>query len=156
MKLKIWWEAILSLWTIWHIDPYLLQQIEEKNRNIIINSTFTGDINEKELLNSSDIDNNIREYKNKSHRIHILYIKKTSPEKKFYIPPYQSTKKIRISQQQRKKYINDYQWKHYEILSDKRMDPDNDYIHDSSENLRELSYTFINKDFFNHYLSNAK
>lgn len=158
-KLKVGWKAILSLWSIWHIDPYLLEQIEEQNKNIIINSTFTGDINEKEILDLHkdwNINNNTEQYIRKSHRIHILYIEKREPEKEFFIPPYKSTKDVRISKQQRKTYITNHEWKHYEILKEKKLNEDDDYTHNSSDNLRLLSYTFIKESNFNHYISNAQ
>ena len=157
-KLKIWWKAILSLWSMWHIDPYLLDQIEKENKSIIINSIFTRDLCKKEILDlykDWNIDNNTEQYVRGSGRIHILYIEKKESEKNFLIPLYKSTKDIRISQQNRHQYITNDASKHYEILKERKDNQGDSYTHDSSDNLRLLSYTFIKENNVDNYISNA-
>ncbi len=144
-KLKLWWRAIISLWTPWHIDPHLLQQIEENNKDIIIQSWFTGDINQKDLLELLDDQNinqyDIKKYLQYSHTIHVLYIQRVEHQNIFFIPPHQTHKKWWITKEERDKHIIENN-RHYELIKNNKIDPNYDYIHDSKENLSTLSYSF--------------
>lgn len=138
-KLKIWWKALISLWTFNHIDPLFLKNIEELNKDIIIQSVFNGNIAQEKLnwiynaMPDGEEKNLTYEYMRYSYPTHFLYIEKKEGIDEFIIPPYESRKDIRVQYPKNRQINNDrydYLNKHWDTTI-------------VNHNLLSKSYTFV-------------